>query len=162
MEIYASISPPRCRGLPRSTYCYHRRHLHENKYAELVEVIHSTKVVTAPNQKWGTDVTEFAVEVQKLYLWPIIDLYNGEIVSYALTCNPRFEMITQMLDKAFRKIDDKTGLMLHSDQGWQYQMNQYRNLLKKKGIRQSLSRKGNCLDNAMSENFFSILKSEMF
>lgn len=67
-----------------------------------------------------------------------------------------------MPEKAFRKIEDKTGLLLHSDQGWQYQMKQYRKLLERKGIRQSMSRKANCLDNAMAENFFSILKSEMF
>lgn len=117
---------------------------------------------TAPNQKWATDVTEFAVGGQKLYLSPIIDLYNGEVVSYALARHPRFEMITRMLEKAFPRIEDNTALLLHSDQGWQYQMGHYRKLLEKKGIRQSMSRKGNCLDNAMAENFFSILKSEMF
>lgn len=116
----------------------------------------------APNRKWATDVTEFTVDGQKLYLSPIIDLYNGEVVSYALARSPQFELVTKMLDKAFRKIDNKTNLLLHSDQGWQYQMGQYRKKLEEKGIRQSMSRKGNCLDNAMAENFFSILKSEMF
>lgn len=115
-----------------------------------------------PNQKWATDVTEFAVDGQKLYLSPIIDLYNGEVISYAIARHPRFELVTKMLEVAFQKIGNKTGLLLHSDQGWQYQMAQYRKLLERKGIRQSMSRKANCLDNAMAENFFSILKSEMF
>ncbi len=64
--------------------------------------------------------------------------------------------------KAFSKIPDNTNLILHSDQGWQYQMKQYQHLLKEKGIRQSMSRKGNCLDNSLAENFFGLLKSELF
>ena len=67
-----------------------------------------------------------------------------------------------MLEKAFNKIPDNTNLILHSDQGWQYQMKQYQHLLKEKGIRQSMSRKGNCLDNSLAENFFGLLKSELF
>lgn len=115
-----------------------------------------------PNRKWVTDVTEFSVDGQKLYLSPIIDLYNGEVVSYALARHPRFALVTQMLDRAFKRIGNHTGLLLHSDQGWHYQMGQYRHRLEQQGVRQSMSRKGNCLDNAMAENFFSILKSEMF
>lgn len=125
-------------------------------------LLHREFSAEAPNRKWATDVTEFAVDGQKLYLSPIVDLYNGEVVSYALARNPRFELVTQMLDKAFTRIKGKTDLLLHSDQGWQYQMAQYRKRLEVKGIRQSMSRKGNCLDNAMAENFFSILKSELF
>ena len=67
-----------------------------------------------------------------------------------------------MLEKAFCKIPNNTNLILHSDQGWQYQMKQYQAMLENKGIRQSMSRKGNCLDNGCTENFFGILKSEMF
>ena len=66
-----------------------------------------------------------------------------------------------MLDKAFEKIPDGTGLILHSDQGWQYQHKRYQRMLREKGIRQSMSRKGNCLDNAVIENFFGLLKSEL-
>lgn len=117
---------------------------------------------TAPNKKWATDITEFNVSGNKLYLSPIIDLFNQEIISYELTERPVFDQVVVMLKKAFRKIPDNTNLMLHSDQGWQYQMKQYQHLLKKKGIVQSMSRKGNCLDNAVIENFFGILKSEMF
>ncbi len=117
---------------------------------------------TAPNQKWATDITEFNVSGKKLYLSPIIDLFNQEIISYELTERPVFNQVAIMLKKAFKKIPDNTNLTLHSDQGWQYQMKQYQYLLKKKGITQSMSRKGNCLDNAIIENFFGILKSELF
>lgn len=117
---------------------------------------------TAPNQKWATDITEFNVSGRKLYLSPIIDLFNQEIISYELTERPVFNQVVMMLKKAFKKIPDNTNLTLHSDQGWQYQMKQYQHLLKNKGITQSMSRKGNCLDNAIIENFFGIVKSELF
>ena len=116
----------------------------------------------APNQKWATDITEFNVSGNKLYLSPIIDLFNQEIISYELTERPVFNQVVMMLNKAFKKIPDNTNLILHSDQGWQYQMKRYQNQLKEKGIIQSMSRKGNCLDNAIIENFFGILKSELF
>ena len=117
---------------------------------------------TAPNQKWATDITEFNISGKKLYLSPIIDLFNQEIISYELTERPVFSQVTMMLKKAFKKIPNNTNLTLHSDQGWQYQMKQYQYLLKEKGINQSMSRKGNCLDNAIIENFFGTLKSELF
>jgi len=115
-----------------------------------------------PNQKWATDITEFNVSGNKLYLSPIIDLFNGEIISYELSERPVFAQIINMLKKSFRKIKNVQNLILHSDQGWQYQMKAYQNILKQKGIIQSMSRKGNCLDNAIIENFFGTLKSEMF
>jgi transposase InsO family protein len=114
-----------------------------------------------PNQKWVTDVTEFALCGQKIYLSPIVDLYNGEVISYNISDRPVFKQVTDMLEKAFAKIPDNTHLILHSDQGWQYQMRQYQRMLKEKGITQSMSRKGNCLDNSLAENFFSHLKSEL-
>lgn len=116
----------------------------------------------APNQKWATDITEFNISGRKLYLSPIIDLFNQEIISYELTQRPVFNQVVMMLKKAFKKIPNNTNLTLHSDQGWQYQMKQYQYLLKEKGIKQSMSRKGNCLDNAIIENFFGVLKSELF
>lgn len=115
-----------------------------------------------PNRKWATDVTEFNVSGNKLYLSPIIDLYNGEIISYDLSERPVFIQVMNMLKKSFRKIKNTENIILHSDQGWQYQMKAYQALLKEKGIIQSMSRKGNCLDNAVIENFFGTLKSEMF
>lgn len=115
-----------------------------------------------PNQKWATDVTKFKVNNDKLYLSPIVDLFNGEVISFNLSRHPVFNQVVDMLEKAFDKIPDNTNLILHSDQGWQYQMKQYQYLLEQKGIRQSMSRKGNCLDNACAENFFGILKSELY
>ena len=114
-----------------------------------------------PDRKWVTDVTEFNLFGQKLYLSPILDLCGRDIVSYSVSDRPVLSMVTEMLDKAFVKIPDGTNLILHSDQGWQYQHKQYQSMLRKKGIRQSMSRKGNCLDNAVIENFFGLLKSEL-
>lgn len=114
------------------------------------------------NEKWVTDITEFALFGKKVYLSPILDLYNREIISFDISDRPVFKQITNMLDKAFEKHDDLQGLVLHSDQGWQYQMRSYQGRLKDKGIKQSMSRKGNCLDNSVMENFFGLLKSELF
>lgn len=117
---------------------------------------------TKPNEKWVTDITEFKIHNEKLYLSPIVDLYNGEVVSYNISKRPMFSQVLDMIEKAFSKIPNDTNLVLHSDQGWQYQMKQYQKILKEKGVIQSMSRKGNCLDNACAENFFGILKSELF
>ena len=114
-----------------------------------------------PNQKWVTDVTEFSLFGEKLYLSPILDLHSSDLVSYTISDHPVLSMVTTMLDKAFAKIPAGTRLILHSDQGWQYQHKQYQRMLREKGIRQSMSRKGNCLDNAVIENFFGLLKSEL-
>lgn len=118
-------------------------------------------VAKAPNRKWVTDVTEFSLFGQKLYLSPVMDLYNREIISYSISERPTFNMTMQMLEGAFKRLPKDTDLILHSDQGWQYQMRQYQARLREKGIRQSMSRKGNCLDNAAMESFFGILKSEL-
>ena len=114
-----------------------------------------------PNQKWVTDVTEFNLFGEKLYLSPILDLHSSDLVSYTLSDRPVLSMVTTMLDKAFSRLPDGTNLVLHSDQGWQYQHKEYQRMLHIKGIRQSMSRKGNCLDNAVMENFFGLLKSEL-
>lgn len=115
-----------------------------------------------PDQKWATDISEFRVKDKKLYLSPIIDLFNGEIVSYNLSESPNLKQVTKMLSTAFKKLSKVKGLILHSDQGWQYQIRAYQKMLTDKGITQSMSRKGNCLDNAIIENFFGTIKSELF
>lgn len=115
----------------------------------------------APNRKWTTDITEFSLFGEKVYLSPILDMYNGEIISYKISDRPVLKQVLDMLDDAFTKIPDNTKLIFHSDQGWQYQHKQYQHRLKKKGVVQSMSRKGNCLDNAVMENFFGLLKSEL-
>mgnify|MGYP000949857571 FL=1 len=91
-----------------------------------------------------------------------MDLFNREIISYTLSKSPNFHQITEMLRSAFQRLPDDTHLILHSDQGWQYQMRSYQKMLKDKGIRQSMSRRGNCYDNCVMENFFGILKSEFY
>ena len=116
---------------------------------------------TQPNQKWVTDVTEFSLFGQKLYLSPILDLYSRDIVSYTICDHPRLSLVMDMLEDALRELPDGMNLILHSDQGWQYQHKHYQYMLVEKGIRQSMSRKGNCLDNAVIESFFGILKSEL-
>ncbi len=88
-------------------------------------------------------------------------MYNGEIISYEISDRPVLGQVLRMLDNAFAKIPDNTNLIFHSDQGWQYQHKTYQKRLKDKGIRQSMSRKGNCLDNSIMENFFGLLKSEL-
>lgn len=119
---------------------------------------------TKPNQLWLTDVTEFRIkgEEKKLYLSPILDIYNSEIISYTLSYHPTLELTNTMLNKALQKTKNKTNLMIHSDQGFHYQHSSWTKKLEKMNIRQSMSRKGNCLDNSPMENFFGILKQEMF
>ncbi|WP_420902110.1 IS3 family transposase [Pseudomonas chlororaphis] len=116
----------------------------------------------APQQKWVTDVTEFSVRGEKLYLSPVMDLYNGEIVAYEMRDKPDFQLVRSMLEKALCKLKGQSAPLLHSDQGWQYQMPAYRRQLADKGVVQSMSRRGNCLDNAAMESFFAIVKSELF
>tara|TARA_R110000782_G_scaffold124190_1_gene215737 strand:+ start:80 stop:910 length:831 start_codon:yes stop_codon:yes gene_type:complete len=115
-----------------------------------------------PNQKWVTDITEFNVKGHKLYLSPIMDLCNGEIVAYQTGRQPVFALVADMLRKAFARLGPSDKPQLHSDQGWQYQHPTYRHLLTSHAITQSMSRKGNCLDNAAMESFFGTLKAEYF
>ena len=116
----------------------------------------------SPNEKWTTDVTQFNLPFGKCYLSPILDMYNNEIIAYVLSLHPDFQQTMTMLNIALAKHPNVKGLILHSDQGWQYQMKQYSNKLKEYGIIQSMSRKGNCLDNSVMETFFGRLKNEMF
>ncbi len=134
---------------------------------EVDEINHKTTYkrnfsTSKPNEKWTTDVSEFHIKAGKLYLSPILDMFNGEIVSYNLSTSPNFNQTIDMLNKAFDKHPNLSGLIFHSDQGWQYQMAQYHKILQDKDIIQSMSRKGNCLDNCAMENFFGKLKNEMF
>lgn len=115
-----------------------------------------------PNQKWVTDVTEFKVAGEKLYLSPVLDLYNGEIVAYQTATRPRYALVGDMLEQALKHLPKDAKPMLHSDQGWHYRYPRYRQRLEKAGLKQSMSRKGNCLDNATMESFFGTLKSEFF
>lgn len=115
-----------------------------------------------PNQKWVTDVTEFKVNGQKLFLSPVLDLCTREIVAFQTNRRPVFEMVSKMLKSAVARLAPDEAPMLHSDQGWQYRQVKYRHLLASRGLQQSMSRKGNCYDNAAMESFFGTLKSEFF
>lgn len=116
---------------------------------------------TKPREKMATDVTQMNIFGTKLYFSPLIDLYNGEVIGYDISKSPNMMQIKNMLDMAFKDIKDCNGAILHTDQGWQYQQKKYQNYLKEKNIRGSMSRKGNCLDNAKAESFFAIFKTEL-
>jgi transposase InsO family protein len=116
---------------------------------------------SSPNQKWVTDVTEFNVAGEKLYLSPVMDLYNREIIAYEVA-KKSTQLVDQMLHKAVGKLKPTDKPLLHSDQGWQYQMQFYQRKLNHHGLLQSMSRKGNCLDNAAMESFFATLKTEFY
>lgn len=116
----------------------------------------------AANQKWVTDVTEFNVAGEKLYLSPVMDLFNGEIIAFETARRPAFKLVEGMLNKALERLKSKDRPILHSDQGWHYQMPAYQRRLQARNIAESMSRKGNCLDNAAMESFFAVLKSEFF
>jgi putative transposase len=91
-----------------------------------------------------------------------MDLYNGEIVSFEMAKRPLFELVSRMLSRAFERLRPNDRPILHSDQGWQYRMPLYRKALNEHSIKQSMSRKGNCLDNAAMESFFGTLKAEFY
>ena len=124
------------------------------------------------HQKITTDTSEFKyyetdksgnMQVKKLYLNPFLDMFNGEIISYSITSSPTLDAIIAPLEEAILKTSDcKFKRIFHSDQGWAYQLKQYTNKLENNGILQSMSRKGNCLDNSPMENFFGILKQEIY
>lgn len=114
-----------------------------------------------PLQKLATDVTEFSLFGVKRYLSPVLDMFNGEIVCYTLYEHPVLDMVLEMGRQLVSKEGRDSGAILHSDQGWQYQHGKYQEMLAENGIQQSMSRKGNCLDNSVMENFFGLLKSEL-
>lgn len=114
-----------------------------------------------PYEKLATDITEFSLFGTKLYLSPILDMYNGEILAYDISKRPVLKQVTDMLERSFEVIPQGARPILHSDQGWQYQHKAYRQMLEERFWTQSMSRKGNCLDNSVIENFFGLLKSEL-
>lgn len=116
----------------------------------------------APNKKWVTDVTEFNILGDKVYLSPMLDLYNGEIIAYEVSQTAQYSLIDKMLTRAISRLKGDEKPLIHSDQGWQYQMSRYQRVLQEHGLMQSMSRKGNCLDNAAMESFFGVLKSEFY
>ena len=116
----------------------------------------------APNRKWVTDVTEFSVGERKLYLSPVMDLFDRQIIAYSIGLSPNLELTNTSLREALTSLEDGQRPLVHSDQGFQYQHASWRALLEGAGAVQSMSRKGNCYDNAVMENFFGHLKEELF
>lgn len=118
---------------------------------------------TRPYEILGTDVTQFQISAGKLYLSPIIDFYTREILGYDISDSPNYAQIRRMVSMMINNHGESfKDSILHSDQGYQYQMKAYQKLLKNHGLIQSMSRKGNCLDNSPTENFFGRLKTEIF
>ncbi|NLW52480.1 MAG: IS3 family transposase [Tissierellia bacterium] len=115
-----------------------------------------------PLEKWTTDVSQFNFSWGKCYISPILDMYSNEIISYDLSLSPNLSQISNMLSEAFNKFPSVENIIMHSDQGWQYQHNSYVNELKEHKVIQSMSRKGNCYDNSIMETFFGRLKNEIY
>ena len=119
--------------------------------------------VGEPYRVFGTDVTQFRIGEDKLYLSPIIDFHTREIVAYDISIHPNMHQIKRMMYQLEDKYGEYLpGSIIHSDQGWQYQQKWFQDFLSEHGMIQSMSRKGNCLDNSPTENFFGRLKEEVF
>lgn len=143
---------------PREKY-----HSYKGKVGKIADnIIDRNFKADKPLQKWSTDVSQFNFSWGKCYISPILDMYTNEIISYDLSLSPNLEQISNMLMKAFNKFPKLNNLILHSDQGWQYQHRLYVESLKKHGLIQSMSRKGNCYDNSIMESFFGRMKIEMY
>lgn len=127
------------------------KHIDEEKYITYYERNFATLFC---NEKWTTDVSMFRVKAGTLYFSLIMDMQSRKIIAYSISESPNYAQIQDMLNQAFNRYDNLDGLIFHSDQGWQYQMPAYHKALVDKGIVQSMSRKGNCLDNSPMENFF--------
>jgi len=115
-----------------------------------------------PNKKWYTDITEFNLRGNKLYLAPILDGCASDIVSYRISYHPDLKQTMDMIKEAIENNPNHKDLIIHTDQGWQYQHYTFVKTLEINGIKQSMSRKGNSLDNGLMENFFGLLKTEMY
>lgn len=139
---------------------YHSYQGHVGAVAD--NILKRNFVADEPNKKWTTDVSQFSLKFGKCYLSPIMDMFNDEIVGYDLSKKANYEQIDRMLLSARMSEKDLTKLVFHSDQGWQYQNPRFVKTLKDYGITQSMSRKGNCIDNCIMESFFGTMKNEMF
>lgn len=114
----------------------------------------------APNQKWVTDITYLPFEESILYLSTILDLYNNEVIAYKVSGTQNAQLVLDTLEMPCRKRSNTAGTILHSDQGAQYTSRAFQVTAKENGMITSMSRNGNCFDNAVIESFHSSLKSE--
>lgn len=143
---------------PKSKY-----HSYKGEVGKIADnIINRNFKAKRPIEKWTTDISEFKFSWGKCYISPILDMYSNEIISYDLSLSPNLKQISNMLNTAFKKFPNLDNLILHSDQGWQYQHKLYVDKLKAYNIKQSMSRKGNCYDNSIMETFFGILKNELY
>ena len=148
------------RGKQSKTGKYHSYKGTVGKMAD--NLLHRDFHADKPFEKLTTDVTEFKIGDEKVYLSPVLDMFNREIISYSISTSLNLRQIREMLDGLFAKLPPSASPLFHSDQGWQYQHAEYQRLLTEHNITQSMSRKGNCMDNGIMENFFGRLKVEMY
>ena len=155
---------------------YHKKNGKLNTYKGTVgkvadNIINRNFKTDKAHKKITTDTTEFKYyekdksgnyQINKAYLNPFLDMFNSEIISYSINKRSNYKAVEEALDKAIEITKDQKEVIYHSDQGRLYQIPRYVNTLKENGITQSMSRKGNCLDNSIMENFFSIIKQEMY
>lgn len=116
----------------------------------------------APNMKWVTDITEFSIPAGKVYLSPIIDCFDGLVISWAIGTSPNADLVNSMLDRAVTTLKDDEHPVIHSDRGSHYRWPGWVSRIAKAGLKQSMSKKGCPEDNAACEGFFGRLKNEMF
>jgi putative transposase len=137
-----------------TTYSKHKHPVSEN-------ILDRQFSTSKPNQSWVTDITYVATHEGWLYLASVMDLYSRKIVGWAMDKNMTKELVMDALRMAYHRQKPRKGLIHHSDRGVQYASNEYQRLLKKYGMISSMSRKGNCYDNACIESFHGILKKEL-
>ena len=138
-------------------------HSYKGEVGKVAEnLLHRDFHANKPFEKLTTDVTEFKIGDEKVYLSPVLDMFNREIISYSISTSPNLQQIRDMLNGLFEKLPNDAQPLFHSDQGWQYQHTEYQRLLAEHNITQSMSRKGNCMDNGIMETFFGRLKVEMY
>lgn len=115
-----------------------------------------------PYEKIALDITEVKIKNQRIYIFAVIDMYNGEIVAYDVSESSNLGQLKRIQEKLKEKIPKESKPLMHLDQGWQFRHRQYTEFIKEQNWTQSMSRKGNCYDNSIIENFFGIMKSEMY
>ncbi len=148
-------------------FCHVRRRRRYNSYAGEVgkiapNLLRRNFTATAPNQKWVTDLTEFRIGDRKIYLSPVMDLFDRSVIAYTYGPSPTLELTNTSLRAAIATLPPGQHPLVHSDQGIHYQNASWQRILADAGATQSMSRKATCLDNAVMESFFGHLKEELF
>lgn len=151
-----------CKKLHRKSRSYYSFKGEVGKIAD--NILNRNFHINKPNEVLVSDVTEFKIHDSnmKLYLSPIMDLYNSEIISYSLSPSPTVDFTNRSLKKALKRLSINHKLMIHTDQGFHYQHRSWVKTLKKHKITKIMSRRKNCLNNSSMENFFGLLKQEMY